>query len=254
MLAAEYVLGTLRGRARLRFERLIRDNPEFLLEVRYWERRLAVLGLRLPPQTPPPLVWTKIDRRINASRTASIYSAPRRVNVWRAFALAASLATVGLGFKLWEMTGVLPEVVQVPKIVAVQVPSGAPKEIVREVIKEVPVLQPMPYVAVLAPGGDLKYLLALSPGKGLIKVHVTGKKSPVDFSKRSLQLWVLDEGGKPHSLGVMPDSGSAEVKMPPGTPMPKSPTLAISDEPRGGSTTGLPTGPVLVAGPAIQAL
>lgn len=237
MLAAEYVLGTLRGRARARFERLFRGNPAIAAEVHYWEQRLTGLGLRLKPQAPRELVWAEIDRRINAGRKVAGLPAGGRastVNLWRVWAVAASVACLGLGLKLWQQISAEPQLIEVPKIITVQVP--------------------MPYVAILQPGGDVKFVLALSPEKSTIKVAVSGSKPPVDYLKRSLELWVLDEGGTPHSLGVMPESGEAEMPMPKGVPMPKSPTLAISDEPKGGSTTGLPTGPVLTAGPAIRAL
>lgn len=235
MLAAEYVLGTLHGRARTRFQRLLRNNEALVREVRNWERCLTTFADRIPPQAPSPLVWTKIDRRIHGSRGAAPYVATRqRADAWRTLALAASVACVGLGFALWRQINAGPQIVEVTKIVSVP--------------------QPMPYVAVLQPGGDLKFVLALSPEKRLIKVAVSGQQPPVDYLQRSLELWVLDEQGKPHSLGVMPHSGVAEMPMPEGAPMPKAPTLAISDEPRGGSPTGSPTGPVLTAGPALQAL
>jgi len=238
MLAAEYVLGTLRGRARARFERLIDSNPAVATEVRYWEQRLAGLGLRLEPQAPREVVWAAIERSIHApGKVAALPAVATKapaVNFWRVWATAATLGCVTLGYQLLQQINRGPQFVEVPKIVSVQVP--------------------MPYVAVLQPGGDVKFVLALSPEKSTIKVAVSGTKPPVDYLKRSLELWVLDESGTPHSLGVMPESGEAQLPMPKGVPMPKSPTLAISDEPKGGSPTGLPTGPVLTAGPAIRAL
>lgn len=240
MLSAEYVLGTLRGRARSRFERLLREQPAIGADVQYWERRLAGFALGLKPQLPPERVWAAIDQRINSGKVTSLpvpgRSAAVRpaINLWRVWAVAATLGCVALGYQVQQLIGAGPQFVEVPKIVTV--------------------LQPMPYVAVLQPGGDVKFVLALSPEKGQIKVAVSGNKPPVDYTRRSLELWLLDEGGTPHSLGVMPETGEAQLPMPKNMSVPAQPTLAISDEPRGGSPTGLPTGPVLTAGPAIRAL
>jgi anti-sigma-K factor RskA len=48
-LAAEYVLGTLRGRALGRFERLVRELPAARAAVQAWEQRLATLATSVPP-------------------------------------------------------------------------------------------------------------------------------------------------------------------------------------------------------------
>jgi anti-sigma-K factor RskA len=99
MLAAEYVLGTLSGRARTRFKRLLAADAALRSEVSYWEQRLGTLGLKIRPLAPPPRVWTAIDLAIHANKVSALPSARvNRGNLWRAWAIAASLATVGLGF------------------------------------------------------------------------------------------------------------------------------------------------------------
>jgi anti-sigma-K factor RskA len=189
-LAAEYVLGTLRGRARTRFTRLLAGDSALRGEVRFWEQRLGTLGLRLKPLAPRPVVWAAIDYAINASKVTALPPAPGRINLWRVWAVAASLATVGLGFELWQLMSQGPQIVEVPRIVQVA--------------------QPTPYVAMLAPGGDTRYVLSLAPHTGMIKAVVTGAQSPVDYGSRCLELWVLDDSGTPHSLGVLPESGEAQ--------------------------------------------
>ena len=63
---------------------------------------------------------------------------------------------------------------------------------------------------------------------------------------RDLELWILPPGAKGvASLGVLPVTGRT-LRLP---SMPPTGTqLLISLEPRGGSPTGQPTGPVLYAG------
>ena len=53
-LAAEYVAGTLRGRARSRFESLLPSHPALQRAVREWQQRLIPLTTSLPEEAPPP--------------------------------------------------------------------------------------------------------------------------------------------------------------------------------------------------------
>ena len=60
-LAAEYVLGTLRGRARQRFETLMQDDRELANAVRAWEDWLTPLSERVQPVEPPERVWRALN-------------------------------------------------------------------------------------------------------------------------------------------------------------------------------------------------
>jgi len=72
---------------------------------------------------------------------------------------------------------------------------------------------------------------------------------------QSLELWAIPADGKPISLGVIPAGGKGKVELSDaqkaliGKPI----ALAVSLEPKGGSPTGQPTGPVLYQG-ALAAL
>lgn len=235
ILAAQYVLGTLGGRARRRWERLAAADPQALRQQRLWEARFAHLGLRLAPVAPREVVWTALDRAINAA-PATAARAPR-VGLWRAWAVAATLASVALALALLRERGREPQVVRETEVVRV----------------EVPVAQPAPLVAVLQPAGsEARWQVSLSPERGLIKVAMHGNFALGE--QEALELWYLDEAGTPHSLGLLPhEAGEAAMPMPKDASMPAAPTLAISREPGGGSPTGLPTGPVIVAAPALRA-
>ena len=92
-LAAEYVLGTLRGRARRRFERLERDLPAARSAVAAWEARLNSLGRVVPATAPPGRVWDAIAGRTDPTRGAP--SAPSRWGSLKpalGFAFGAALA------------------------------------------------------------------------------------------------------------------------------------------------------------------
>src|SRR5262249_29758720 len=62
-LAAEYALGTLRGRARRHFERWL-VSPQVSKMVSAWEDRLAGLEPRMERVTPSATVWQGIERRL----------------------------------------------------------------------------------------------------------------------------------------------------------------------------------------------
>jgi len=93
LLAAEFVLGTLAGAARRRFERWQAAEPFVARRVRAWEQRLAGLAFRLEPVAPSPAVWASIERRIGSAQGGR----------WRALAAAvAAVAVLGLGWFLWQ--------------------------------------------------------------------------------------------------------------------------------------------------------
>jgi anti-sigma-K factor RskA len=107
------------------------------------------------------------------------------------------------------------------------------------------VLRPVPAqrVAVLAPpSGAVPILVATAEPNGTLSVRPNGTIAvPGD---RDLELWALAAGEtRPHSLGVLPAGGRQLVaSLPAGT------QLLVSLEPRGGSPTGQPTGPVVYGG------
>src|SRR5688572_31135677 len=81
-LAAEYVLGTLRGRARERFDALLRSDYELRRTVATWEARLSPLAAAAGEIAPPARVWQSIARQISGS--ASIESRAG-LSFWRGF-------------------------------------------------------------------------------------------------------------------------------------------------------------------------
>lgn len=246
-LAAEYALGTLRGRARARFEKLLRGDVTLREEVTFWQERFSEFAIRLKPVAPRAVVWTALAQTIatDASKIVPLASRmaakkplpkPARAAVWQVWAAAATLAAVALGVGLQRERA---------NTEALSLALDAAKN------------TPMPYVAVIQPaGGDARWAITLHPEQNLMRVVLTGTKMPADVSLRSLELWMLDSHGKPHSLGLLPVQSGAAREMPlpdlPAEEMGASLTLAVSEEPYGGSPTGSPTGKVLGAVPAVK--
>ena len=87
-LAAEYVLGTLRGGARRHFERWLR-SPQVRIMVHEWEDRLAGLEPGTQRVAPPAQAWEDIEQRLELRREA-------RVPAWRWVAIAAAAALLAV--------------------------------------------------------------------------------------------------------------------------------------------------------------
>lgn len=67
-LALDYALGTLHGRARRRFERLLTQNPTLRVIVDGNRHDIAVLAEAVGPRTPPSRVWKTIEHRLGWRR------------------------------------------------------------------------------------------------------------------------------------------------------------------------------------------
>ncbi len=74
-LASAYVLGTLTGAARRRFERLQCDRVDVRGLVIQWESRLGQLAISLPPQQRSARLWAAIETRTRPASTPSAKAA-----------------------------------------------------------------------------------------------------------------------------------------------------------------------------------
>lgn len=68
-LAAEYVVGTLQGQARVRFQKRLQSESKLVAAVLRWESLLVGLNDRLDPVTPPDSVWQNITRSLPTPNT-----------------------------------------------------------------------------------------------------------------------------------------------------------------------------------------
>ena len=108
-LASAYVLGTLTGRARKRFEAAMGSQPGLQRAVAAWTRRLAPLLLALAPVQPSPQLWPAIAR---ITVLPSAHPAPwwqRWLAPLPAGMLAAGLVLGTLVPWLWQAQHAVPE-------------------------------------------------------------------------------------------------------------------------------------------------
>jgi anti-sigma-K factor RskA len=213
VLCGEYLLGTLRGAARRRFERALREEPLVASRLHHWEGLLPRYSSMI--ETPPPAAaWARLERELELSR----YRTPwhRRLGLWRGWAIAATAAAllaIGLQIVPLQPTAGFTEIAQL---------SG--------------------------PGDAARVSAALSADRTTLELRAT--RPVLAGPTQSYELWLIPaEGGAPVSLAVL---GSLDAKLAlPATQaarLARGAKLAVSLEPAGGSPTGAPTGPVLFAG------
>lgn len=208
-LAAEYVLGTLRGRARRRFERWL-VSPQVGDIVKSWEARLAGLEPRLDQVTPPATVWRGIENRLEL----------RRKPVTRWLAIAASLILFAvIGFYAIRQP-------PAPRALA-----ATQKALIEENAQTI-------YWTVELLGDNQE-----------LAVHVEAAHALEAGKALELWVLPAPgvNNGQPVSLGLLPARGVDRRVLTAAqrAALAGARQLAVSLEPAGGSPTGLPTGPVL---------
>ena len=215
--AAEFVLGTLAPDQARAVEALALADPAVAASVQWWQQRLAPMADAVPPMPPPPDLWRRLALAtgIDGRRTRREPRTPAQrvwgsLGLWRFGTFGSLAATAALAFVLAR-----PVPAPGPGFLAALSPAGAPGAI---------------------------FLMRIGADGSAVIVAAAAPDRPAG---RALELWALPANATiPVSLGVLPRDGRARLQAPPfaGT------QLLVSDEPLGGSPTGLPTGAVLYQG------
>jgi anti-sigma-K factor RskA len=213
-LAADYAIGLMPAPARRRFEQLLMDDAALRSELAHWQETLAALTEALPERPVPDRVWHGITARIEPQ----VLHVPEKRPFWNWLRLTvAACSIVALVFigSLYNRDDA--------RYSATLLSTDAKPALKVEAHTDYLLVEPLTLAAVEA--------------------------------DRSLELWAIPDGGTPISLGVVPVGGKGKVELSEaqkeliGKPI----TLAVTLEPKGGSPTGKPTGPVLYQG-ALAAL
>jgi anti-sigma-K factor RskA len=218
-LAAEYVLGTLRGGARRRFERWLATDAALRNAVASWQARIVPMA-EWNAVPPPARTWDAIERRLGFARAVPAWQFWRidGARLWGSLAVGGSVAAVVLAV-------VLAGRVQEPQLQQV--------------------------ATLLDDKAQTALVVAADARRARIDVRVADTvKVPDD---RTLQLWAITAAGKTRSLGILPDNRHASLRLDQRAVGPDVVLLAISLEPKGGSPNpDAPTGPVLYKGAWVQ--
>jgi anti-sigma-K factor RskA len=219
-LAAEYVLGTLRGRARARFEALLPAHPALREAVAQWEQRLVPLAAKVKPVEPSAAVWHQVEARLFGSK-GGVATANNAGSLWQRLSLWRTLAgvTTAATLAMFIVSSRLPAP-QAPIVVVLNANPDAAQALNASFVASV---SADGRALVLRPINEL----AMTPG-------------------RALELWAVPAQGAPRSLGLVREAGATTVLR---TQLLRdTAAFAVSVEPAGGSTTGAPTGPIVSVG------
>ena len=113
---------------------------------------------------------------------------------------------------------------------------------------------PASYLAVLSDPKTQKPVLLVSAGRTSDLLWVKTLDPAIHVTEKSLELWALPAQGNPRSLGLVSADEKTMLKLVSiaDHSLAEVPVLAVSLEPKGGSPTGAPTGPVLFTGRCVQ--
>ena len=228
-LAAEYVLGTLRGGARRRFESYLLDSAALRLTVAEWQDRLYPMAEMTAATKPSVSVWLSIEKRLGLQILAA---RQRKASFW--LSLREDLS-------FWRGLGLVSTTAALILVSLLMTKQLAP----------IPVAPVTSYVAMLSDDKATPIAVVTAAQNGQMIVKVIAPQSVA--ADKSLELWAVPKEGPPRSLGLVAANGSVTLPLPANATPQSIPILAVTLEPKGGSPNpNGPTGPVVFKGAWVQ--
>ena len=229
-LAGEYVLGTLSASSRRGVEARLGTDAELRAAVQAWEDRLLPLAGLAEPVTPSPQLWRRVERSLDALDTA-----PRRAGRpkpwwrdWNNLALWRGLTAGGFATAALLAALLLTRLVEPPPVTRFMVVLVAPDD--------------------KAPG----WVVQAGASRQIELIPLGAVDVPAD---KALQFWTkADNWSAPVSLGLVKPGQSLKVPAGQLPALQPNQLFELTLEPRTGSPTGRPTGPIRYIGRAVQVL
>lgn len=216
ILAGEYALGVLDTAEAARVEARARSDAALSLRIAWWRDQFAPLVSEV--ETPAPAgVWKRIEAQLPGNDNSVTMMQRWRMAAVTAMSIAAALI-------LYIGLRPLP----------------------------VPVVRPDPVPMMAALSGDKGAVVAIS--YNAVSGALTVAPTTLDPGKGDAELWVIPEDGKPRSMGVVNAKQVKSHIVPQANRgfVHAGATLAISQEAKGGSSSGQPAGPIVAAGKIIR--
>ena len=228
-LAAEYVVGTLRGKARTRYQKLMMQYQAVSDATAQWEQYLTGFAETLPPVAPPDDVWESIQVKLGhkAANNANLASDTKpsskpgevidfekeKQKRWKNLSFISTAAAMVLAVLLFVM-----QPVPTPEVSHIAVVNNA----------------------------DNTPLWVIEVSDTTMNVKVTD--AFVALADKDYELWMVPANGEaPISLGLMPEA-NGDTRATPDILLGQSiAALAVSLEAPGGSVTGAPTEVLYIA-------
>ncbi|MEO8003508.1 MAG: anti-sigma factor [Betaproteobacteria bacterium] len=214
-LTGEYLLGTLRGAARRRYERALREEPLVAGRLEFWQGILTPRYSKMVELQPSSRSWSRLESELELAR----YRTPwyRKLSFWRGWAVATTAALVlAIAFQTLRPVQQPPAQVEIARL------AGK--------------------------NGEAVAVAAMSPDQRMVELR--SLRAVQAGPTQSYELWLIPaEGGAAISIAVL-GSLDAHFALPPAQvgKLRTGAKLAVTLEPAGGSPTGVATGPVLWLG------
>ncbi|WEK03682.1 MAG: anti-sigma factor [Candidatus Devosia phytovorans] len=218
-LVAEYVLGLLSTSEHQRIGSLIDNDQTLRAERDFWISRFSALNDEFAETPVPAHLYPLIATRVFGEQPKSSFW--ENLLVWRSIAAGAlAVAVAAVGFNLLQ-------------------PAPDANALATQL------------VAALQGEGSNVQFVALYDGEGNVRLTAL---SGDDVPGSDYELWAIQGGNAPVSMGVIPVNARSTITLSPEimAGWGEGSVLAISLEPDGGSPTGAPTGPVVASGTATQ--
>ena len=208
MLAAEYVLGTLKGSARKRFQRLMLSSNRVREATWMWEQHLNNLASSIKSVPPDSHVWEAISQRIDPQQAVVPNNVIQpKTSIWQAWSLIATAASIVLALIIWQ--------------------------------PQTPVGQNTQQIALFKDASE-KPLWFIDINEQGLSIKASDKLTA--RTDKDYELWMILKGqDAPISLGLLPKDGVKSLLKDSRFNAQDIALLAISLEPIGGSPNGSPT-------------
>ncbi|MDX5349735.1 MAG: anti-sigma factor [Paracoccaceae bacterium] len=216
-LAAEMALGLLDGPEAEAAVRRLGEDPAFADAVRAWQERLAGLAEGLTPVMAPARARQAIRERLGHAVAPLSNDPAARAPWWRG------------------PVGAILGLLAVAAVVLVLILPGVRTD------------APLPgYRADLVAAEANLSVSATARGREM-EVALESGAAPAG---RDWEIWWIEpDGGAVVSIGLVPREGVLRMTLPEGLELEDGVQIALSDEPEGGSPTGVATGPVVAVAP-----
>ncbi|MBB3992832.1 anti-sigma-K factor RskA [Sulfitobacter undariae] len=211
LLAAELALGLLEGDELSQANARALRDPAFAVLLVAWQERLVAMTDEIAPVTPPKHVKKRLLSTLFVTAPVPVL---QRLWIWKGLSFAALALAAFLGVQ--------------------QLGPETP-----------PAAGPLYATQLMGDGVPLQVLAVLDARQGDVALsRVAGREA----EGRSFELWAIVPDTPPISLGIMQEGATMRVALPENLRSRGAEiTLAITDEPAGGSPNGVPTGDVLAA-------
>lgn len=240
-LAYEFVIGVLPEQERLEVQRQRMLDAGLDRRIVAWEHRL--IGLDQISDAVEPDASTR--RALISRLFGPVRGSREEGGLWQSLAFWRSVSVLGTTAMLalsWVLVSGVPQSEgpgAVPGL-GQQLAQGIP-------VMGMPTAQPVKlafdadYCAWFKDEEGMRWMVWMDSHNGLIQTAaLKGYAIP---AARDLELWAVPEEGAPRSLGLLPAKGKFQGRLNK-QDLGHVKALAVSEEPKGGSPTGAPTGPV----------